>query len=465
MGRQFRLFFPFFTYTKIMIYLLFAFINALPGNDWVRATKGEINKQVVPFIANPQEFPSLNRITEALPNLFHPAKEVASNIGIADADILNPTSKIKLPDKAPSVFTSIDLAIPFPGISRWNKPKRPFELEEVPIGNADSRLDYIKSESIVSHSATPLKSSYDTAFISILKPIEAAIQAKEIQTGDLAVPNSFKPTLIRDRKILDHFSPSVMSNDGDAHSFSSVPQVKTASEHYPEWVVSSIDKEVYDRKKKEGLDVTLPETIKLIYKEANDIELKLERDSSGMKSFPLGKGIMSDNPLYVPMLNADKSGTFQYRFPHMMAKGAAHGTLTSRMYPTWALTPSQKVFIDKRQYEGWDLSLPEVIDHIKMEVNELDRRMKNAQYLNLPRANTPTSFLATGRAYGVGKWRQYPEWAYSHTRKSLLDMKQEEGWDVSLPEVINYMKEKADNYANYKKKLNRNWRRKAIPYK
>jgi hypothetical protein len=62
------------------------------------------------------------------------------------------------------------------------------------------------------------------------------------------------------------------------------------------------------------------------------------------------------------------------------------------------VTSSQKSFVERRQYDGWYLNLPEVIEYIKMEANALDLDLNNGKFINLPHANAPQSFLAKGRA-------------------------------------------------------------------
>jgi hypothetical protein len=264
--------FKFFTYTKIMIYLLFAFINALPGNDWVRAVKGEINKQAVPFIANPQEFLPLTGLKEALPNLIPPVKELAPHSGIAEADIIYPISKIKLPDKEHTVFTSIDLAIPFPGISRWKPLKRPFELE----------MEHGPNSGLIKDLSTTIKSSqgHDLNILqtSSFQPMERTLNVKESH-DNLAKPNSIIPTIISQQKVEDLSPPSVTSEVKAAQ-----PSIEETTRRldikpssilsHPAWDVNPLTKQIFDRKKNEGLDVKSPTIIKSIFKEVNDIKHK-----------------------------------------------------------------------------------------------------------------------------------------------------------------------------------------------
>jgi hypothetical protein len=146
------------------------------------------------------------------------------------------------------------------------------------------------------------------------------------------------------------------------------------------------------------------------------------------------------------MANAEKLGIFQYRFPQFLARGTAVGTPAARMYPAWTVTPSQKFCLDNRQYEGWDVSLLPVIEYIKLEAYNLDLALNNVHILNQLPSIVPLWFFARGRASGIGIWRKYPIWANSESRQYYLDLKQREGWDVSLPKVINYIKEKADSY-------------------
>jgi hypothetical protein len=146
-----------------------------------------------------------------------------------------------------------------------------------------------------------------------------------------------------------------------------------------------------------------------------------------------------------------------------IANGRAHGTGVSRKYPSWAVTPSQKRILDMRQHEGWDVSLPQVIKNIRTEANSLDARKSNLRSRehnlgpnfikeesdswkppSLPEPEVvPPFFFAKGTARGFDEAREYPSWVVTATQKRFLDRKQAEGYDVSLPSVIDDIKTSA----------------------
>jgi hypothetical protein len=152
-----------------------------------------------------------------------------------------------------------------------------------------------------------------------------------------------------------------LAAEGRAHG-------KGSSRIYPPWSVTPSQNTILDMRQHGGWDVSKPEVIQNIRNEANALDARTSNARS--REHNLGPNFIKGEAWTPPTPPEPEKVPASF-----LAKGTAHGFDEARVYPSWINTPTQKRFLDKKQAEGLDVSLPAVIDDIIHRANSHDMRV------------------------------------------------------------------------------------------